>query len=216
MCRRIGREVMLSRANIGLSVRGAARLAGVAPRTFRNVERGDPNVSATTVCRVASAMGLRVWGRTFPVAEPTLRDTGQLWIAEWLRAAAHPSWSVAIELGLGNLRSIDMAFFGPTEILATEIERLLADYQAQRRGWIEKRDALAEAHQRPVKLVVAIQDTAHNRAVVRAHADIIAASFAAGSREVLASLRSGQPLGTDGIVWVRRREHPVGPSTAGS
>lgn len=204
----IGREVLLARSNLGLSVRHAARLAGVAPRTQQRVEDGDPALGLVTLCRVASALGLKVWGRAFPATQPSLRDTGQLWIAEWLRRAAHRSLNAVIELGVGNLRSIDIAFFGATEIVACEIERRLADFQAQMRVWIEKRDALAVAHQRPVRLVIALEDTVHNREVIRANAAIISASFPASSREVLRALRTGQPLGADGIVWIRRRQQP--------
>lgn len=204
----LGREVLLARTNHGLTVRRAARLAGVAPRTQKRVEDGDPQVGMSTLCRVASAVGLKVWARAFPATQPTLRDTGQLWVAERLCLIAHASWKPMLELGLGNLRSVDLALFGPTEILAIEIERVLADFQAQRRVWIDKRDTVAEAHQRPVRLVIAVDDTQRNRAAVRPHADLLRATFPAGSREVLTSIRTGRPLGTDGIVWIRRRQRP--------
>jgi len=114
---RIGREVLLARMNLGLSLRAAARLAGVAPETQRRVEAGDPHVQIDTACAVGAAVGLKVWARAFPAAAPTLRDTGQLWIADWIRRAAHPSLDTRIEVGLGNLRAADLVIASPTEIL---------------------------------------------------------------------------------------------------
>ena len=78
----IGREVLLARTNLGLTVRSAARLAGVSATTYRNVEGGAPSVRLTSICRVATALGLKVWAKAFPIREPSLRDTGQLRLAE--------------------------------------------------------------------------------------------------------------------------------------
>lgn len=201
----IGQEVALARMNHGLSVRAAARLAGVAPETQRRVEGGDPSVQLATGCAVASALGLKVWGRAYPVTTPTLRDTGQLWVAEWLRRQTSRAWSIQVEVSLGNLRAADVVFSGPTEIIDAEIERLLADFQAQFRAADEKRNLLSDMHQRPVRLVIAVEDTMRNRQVVKPHLDLMRSRLPAGSREVLAALRSGTPLGRDGLLWVRRR-----------
>ena len=199
----IGREVTLARTNLGLTIPAAARLAHVAPNTQRRVEDGDAGVRLDTVCEVAAAMGLKVWGKAFPVRTVSLRDTGQLAIADHLRLLANPALRVALELGLGNGRSIDLVTFGPAEIIAVEIERLLADFQAQYRAASAKRDELAERHQRPVRLVLVVLDTRRNRAAVREHEALIRSALPAGSREVLSGLRNGKPLGRDGLVWVR-------------
>jgi len=201
----VGREVELARTNLALTRRAASRLAGVSATTQRRVEEGDPSVGLETMCRVASAVGLKVWAKAFPVRTPTLRDTGQLGIADYLRSMAHAAYRAAVELGLGNGRSIDIAFFGSLEILAMEIERLIADLQAQYRAASAKRDDLAVGHQRPVRLVMVLEDTRRNRAAVREHEALVRAMLPAGSREVLRALRSGEPLGRDGLLWVRPR-----------
>ena len=201
----VGREVTLARTNLGLTVTAAARIAGVAPATQRRVEIGDPTIGFRTACRVSSAVGLKVWSKAFPAATPSLRDTGQLLAADYLMAMAHPSLRASVEHHLNSGRSIDIAFFGPEEILATEIERLLADWQAQYRSADAKRDELAEAHQRPVRLILAVEDTRRNRAVVVEHSALTRSMLPAGSREILAALRTGAPLGRDGLLWVRRR-----------
>ena len=66
-----------------------------------------------------------------------------------------------------------------------------------------KRDALAERHQRPVRLVLVVLDTRRNRVAVREHEALIRSALPPGSREFLSSLRNGKPLGRDGLVWVR-------------
>lgn len=200
----IGREVMLARTNLGLTPTSAARLAGVAPRTQRRVEGGDSTVGVGTMCRVAAAVGLKVWARAFPAGTPSLRDTGQLTIARHLMGLASPSLRIAIEHGMGNGRAIDLVAFGPTEIVAVEIERLLVDFQAQYRSADAKRAELASAHSRPVRLVLVVEDTRHNRSAAAAHALIIRATLPAGTRDVWRGLREGKELGRDGMAWIRR------------
>ena len=199
----IGREVALARLNLGLTRRAAALLAGVSPSTYDRVEDGDIGVSVDTMTRVAWALGLKVWAKAFPVRTPSLRDTGQLRVAGTLRQLASAAYRVVIEFGLGNGRSADMVLFGALEILHVEIERLLHDFQAQYRAAAHKRDELAAAHQRPVRLVIAVEDTRHNRRLFAEHEDLIRSMLPAGSREVLHALRTGEALGRDALLWVR-------------
>lgn len=156
-----------------------------------------------TMCRVAGPLGLKVWGKGFPAVTPSLRDTGQLTIADQIRGLLHPAARCKLEHGLGNGRSIDMVVFGADEILAIEIERLLADLQAQYRSADAKRIELAEVHQRPVRLVLAVADTRRNRAAAAEHARLVRAMLPATPREILAVLRRGGALGRDGLLWVR-------------
>jgi transcriptional regulator with XRE-family HTH domain len=199
----IGHEVELARANLGLSRRAAARVAGVSPFTQRRVETGDPSVGLDTLCRVAHAVGLKVWARAFPARTASLRDTGQLHVAEYLRSTAHSAYRFALEVGVGNGRSIDVVLFGADEILAIEIERMLSDFQAQYRAAVAKRDELAAAHQRPVRLVFVVEDSRRNRRAVSDHVALLQSALPAGSRAVLRSIRTGDSLGRDGMLWVR-------------
>jgi transcriptional regulator with XRE-family HTH domain len=199
----IGTEVALARTNLGLTRRAAARLAGLSPSTQERIEAGDPSVRLDTSCRAAAAVGLKLWAKAYPVKTPSLRDTGQLRIAETLRQAAHSSYRVVQELGLSSGRSADQVFFGPDEIIHAEIERVLADLQAQYRSGSTKRDELAAAHRRPVRLILVVEDTRRNRTAVRPHLQLLRAMLPAGSREVMRSIRTGQPLGRDGLIWIR-------------
>ena len=201
----IGQEVTLARTNLGLSPRAASRIAGVAPATQRKVERGDPSVRFDTACRVAAGVGLKLWAKAFPVRTPSLRDTGQLRIADVVRRAAHDTYKVVIEVLLAGGRSADIVLYGTDEIIHAEIERLLADFQAQYRSASAKRDELAALHQRPVRLVLIIEDTDRNRRAFEQHGPLIRSALPARSREVWRAIRTHTPLGRDGILWVRPR-----------
>ena len=205
----VGGEIKVARGEHGLTRAQASRRAGVSPDTLRRVEAGDPGVSITTLCAVGEAVALDIVIRAYPGRGHSLRDTGQLAVAELLSAIANPSWKAALELPAGDHgEACDIGFFGSTEIIDTEIDRMILDFQAQYRRSNRKRSYLAERHQRPVRLVLAVEDTERNRAAVAPHADFIKAVLPAGSREILKALRSGVPLGRDGLLWIRRRKPP--------
>lgn len=160
---------------------------------------------------VAEAAGLDLVIRAYPGRPPSLRDTRQLGLAEVLCAQAHPSWRPAIELGVGDHgEAIDLCFFGASEIVACEIERMALDGQAQYRRANGKRLTLAARHQRPVRLVMVFEDTSRNRSALKPHIDLVRISLPAGSREILAALRAGRPLDSDGLLWLRPRRRPPG------
>jgi transcriptional regulator with XRE-family HTH domain len=203
MAHRGGQELRLARATLGLRLEAAARLAGVSHSTLRRIEAGDLGVGLITLTSVAHAVGLDVSLRLYPAAAPSLRDTGQLGLADQIRAMAHGSWRVAMELPLPGRRAADVVLFGPDEILHVEIERAAEDYQAQYRAADAKRAELQAAHARPVRLVLVILDTARNRARVRTDMGGVRATLPAGSRQVLRAMRSGAALGEDGLLWLR-------------
>lgn len=203
---RFGSEVSLARATLGLTVQQAAHIAGVAWETQVRAEAGDPGLSVTTMCAIGDAVGIDVVVRTYPGRPPSLHDTGQLTLAEQLRAEANPAWQLTIELLMGEHgEAIDVALFGASEIIAIEIERLTVNWQAQFCKADSKRAILAAQHQRPVRLVMAIEDTQRNRRALAPHLEVIRLALPAGSRDVLRALRTGEPLGRDGLLWIRRR-----------
>lgn len=163
-------------------------------------------MAVETLCAVTEAVGLDLVLRAYEGQAPSLRDTGQLELAQQLWEEAHASWQPSMELAVGEHgQAIDLCFFGPSEILAVEIERLAIDWQAQPRRADVKRRSLASRHQRPVRLVMAVEDRRRNRAALAAHLGVVRVALPAGSREVLAALRRGRPLGRDGLLWIRRR-----------
>jgi hypothetical protein len=127
-----------------------------------------------------------------------------------LSSLAHSAWAPRrLELRAGDHgEAVDIGFLSATEISATEIDRLLIDFQDRHRHNDQKRQRLAAHHQRPVRLVMVLEDTARNRGAVKPHAAFISTVLPAGTREVLAALKTGRPLGRDGLVWIRRRSPP--------
>jgi transcriptional regulator with XRE-family HTH domain len=64
----VGRAVERERLRQGLSIRGLARLAGVAPSTILRLERTEIAASLLLVLKVARALGGLTIGRREPVA----------------------------------------------------------------------------------------------------------------------------------------------------
>jgi len=189
----------------GMTVQAAANRARVAWTTWARVEAGDPRAGLATLCGIGEAIGLDLVIQPYVGRQPSLRDTGQLDLASSLRTQAHVSLKPTLELGVGTHgQSIDLVLFGPTEIWAIEIERMAADFQAQYRRADRKRGLLTDLHQRPVRLVLAVEDTRRNRAALEPHRDLIAGTLPARSREILHAIRMGEPLGRDGLLWIRR------------
>lgn len=204
-----GGEVLRARLERGWSRREVSRVAGVSSDTPRRIEGGDPAVQLDTLCAVGEAVGIDVVVHTYPGREPPLRDSRQIEIVELLCRMANDAWQPRVELPAGEHgEAVDIGFMGAAEILATEVDRLLLEFQNRYRRNDQKRQWLAARHQRPVRLVMVLEDTARNRAAVAAHAAFIAKVLPAGTREILSALRSGRPLGQDGLLWIRRRSPP--------
>lgn len=154
---------------------------------------------------MTEAVGLDFVAQVFPGREARLRDTGQLELARVITSMASSAWTVNLEVPAGDHgEAIDLVLWGPDEIVAVEIERLMLDAQAQIRRLILKRDWLAARHRRHVRLVVVVEDTRRNRAAMAQHLGLLTTAFPAGSREVFGAIRSGHAIGRDGLAWLRR------------
>lgn len=184
----------------------ASRRAGVARSTWDRIEVGDPTVTLAVLTAATDAVGLDLVLQSYPGREPSLRDSGQLALAQLVVEMASPTWRVALEEPAGGHgQALDLVLWGPQEIVAVEIERMLVDWQAQLRRWLAKREWLAAEHSRPVRLVILVADTRRNRVAVAPFGTVIGATFPMGSRAVFHAVRAGSPLGGDGLCWMR---HP--------
>jgi transcriptional regulator with XRE-family HTH domain len=207
--RTIGAELALACAESRLTERHLARRAGVARSTVRRIIAGDPGVQLDTLSTITAAAGLDLVTRAYPGRRPSLHDSGQLTVAEALVRIVSPTWQPRLEVTAGDHgRAADLVLFGPDEIIDLEIERLAVDYQAQYRSDAGKRDVLASRHSRPVRLVLVIEDTPHNRLVLAPHMQLIRRQLPKESRAILNAIRSGRPLGADGLLWIRRSRLP--------
>jgi transcriptional regulator with XRE-family HTH domain len=206
-----GRELRIARMNAGLSQSRLAKITDLSQTEVSKAERGRLDVSLEARCRLAAACGHELGWRLYPVATVRLRDSGQLALAQVIVAAAHPSWRPRLEVPIapGDPRAADLVLTGPAEILQIEIERALVDFQAQLRSAQGKREALAAKDQRPMRLVIAIPDTARSRARLTPFADVIGRTMPASSRTIWRAIRGGEPLNGDGILFVRRTPQPT-------
>jgi transcriptional regulator with XRE-family HTH domain len=204
---RFGQELRIARVAAGLTQAQLARRAGVAQTVVSRAERGLEGASLPVRCRLAAAAGHELGWRLYPVASVGLRDSGQLAIAQAITREAHPSWIARLEVPVtpGDPRAADLLLAGPEEILHIEVERALADLQAQLRAAQLKRGVLTSTNgdDRPVRLVLAVPDTRTTRLRLAPFAELLARTMPGRSRQIWGAIRVGSPLGCDGVLFVR-------------
>lgn len=195
----------MARMNAGLTQAEIARLAGVSQQETSKAERGATDISLDARCRLAAACGHELGWRLHPVATVRLRDSGQLGLAQAIVAVAHPSWRPRLEVPVApsDARAADLLLTGATEIIHIEIERALVDFQAQLRSAQVKRELLAAGDERPIRLVIAVPATRTTRERLAPFSQLIGQTMPVTSRRIAAALRSGEPVGGDGILFVR-------------
>ena len=212
---RFGRELRIARTVAGLTQSQLAARARVSQPTVTRVERGMRAVPLDVMSRLASAAGHQLSVRLYPADGVSLRDSGQLQLAQVIRHAAHEKWRVAFEEPIApapDRRAADMVLRGPAEILHVEIERALADFQAQLRAAQLKRAELARHSDVPVRLVLAVPDTRARRRALEASREGVLAALPVSSRRAWEAIRHGVELGRDALLWV---SPPAGPRRRG-
>ena len=200
-----GRELRIARMSAGLTQMQVAKLAGISQQQVSLVERALSDVSLAIRCQLVAACGHELGWRLYPVATVRLRDSGQLALAQVILAAAHPSWKAQLEapIGPGDPRAADLLLVGPAEIIHIEIERALVDFQAQLRSAQLKRDALIARGEKPIRLVIAVPARQATAVRLAPFAQLIRQTMPATSRGIWRAIRRGEPLGADGILYVR-------------
>jgi hypothetical protein len=168
------------------------------------LEAGDLKLAVSIATRAFAALGMQLVLKAYPADGIGLRDSGQLALAEQIRTLAHPSWRALLEAPTGEGRqAADVLFIGPGAGIHLELDSALADFQAQLRSGHLKRDALQARLGIRLAFVLVLRDTARNRTAAQPHAAVIRQALPAGSREVVAAIRSGIPLERDGLLWLR-------------
>jgi transcriptional regulator with XRE-family HTH domain len=192
----------------GLTQRQVARLAGVSQQEVSRAEQGYQRTTLETRCRLAAACGHELGWRLYPAASVSLRDSGQMGLAQAIASVIDERWKVSLEVPVSesDLRAADMVLVSDQSVVQVEIERSLVDFQAQLRAAQVKRESLAARMQREVRLVIAVPDTRTARARLKPYDELLLRSLPVSSRQVWASIRGGKPLSGDGIVYVRPRD----------
>lgn len=206
LARRIGLEIATARRARGWSQRELANRAGVSQSAVSRVERGWVDASVELLTRLCVAVGLDLSARAFPADGVVIRDQRQMAYVGLIASRAHAAYHPALEVRVGrdstDHRAIDLVLASAVEVWATEVERDLADFQMQLRADQLKCELLAEREARPVRFVLALPATRRLREIVRAHEPAVRAALPASSRQIWACLRSGRPLGSNGLLWL--------------
>ncbi len=204
---RLGVEAKSLRIGLSWTQALLGRRAGVSQASVARLEAGDVRGSISIVVRIFAALGSDLPLRAYPGTGVGLRDSGQLPMAEAIRALAHPSWRIVLEAPTGDdgNQAADMLFLLSEAGVHIELESALSDFQAQLRRGHLKRDGLQQRHERSVAFVMGLRDTERNRTAVAAHLMLIKAALPASSRDVLAAIRQGRPVDRDGLLWIRAR-----------
>lgn len=202
----IGRDLKILRVSSGQTQRATGSRCGVSQAYESEIERGTGKASLETLATIAEAVGGRLVVRVIPGDGVSLRDSGQLEIVQSIIAECHPRWDHTIEVPIGtppDLRAADLVSQLAEEVDMIEVERAWFDHQGQYRPLQLKREALAERLGRPVNLIIALVDTERTRRALSGLDHILDQTLPVPSRRIWASLRSGTPIGGDGILWVR-------------
>jgi len=206
IAREFAEEFRVAASTSGLTQRQIAVRAHVDQSLVSRIQRGlvVPNLEMAE--KLSLAAGHRLSIKVLPAQGPRLRDTGQMQLAEAIRAQAHPKWKVLLEVPVApppDLRAADLVLAQAGHAIHVEIERWLRDFQAQLRRAQLKRLSLAERLERPVRLVLAVADSRSSRSVLAEHAAVVQAALPMSPRHVWASMRSGEALANDGLLFVR-------------
>ena len=203
----IGRELRIARLAVGLTQRAVGKRAGLSQSAISQIERATRGFAIGAYSRAVAAVGHELSVRVFPKSSVSLRDRGQLELAQRIVAAVSPSWECRLEVPVSpdGLRAADLLCSGANELCMVEIFRSMADLQAQLRPAQLKRETLASRHSRPVRLIIAVPDTASSRRALRELARLLERTMPVRSAEIWAALRAGRVIGGDGIAFVRPR-----------
>jgi transcriptional regulator with XRE-family HTH domain len=190
------REVELARIDQHMSQAAAARRAGMSPSAWGRLarrERKEPSVEQ--ICRAARAVGLKPSLTMYPTGD-RVRDQPQTGVLDRVEGVLRSPLKMRREVGVGipgDLRSWDGRITGGGDTASLDAESKLHDLQS-----VARRVALKQRDDPDAGVVILVlNDTAHNRAVLREHREALRAQFPLDGAAVLRFLRSGRvpPLG---------------------
>jgi hypothetical protein len=192
-----------------MTQRQVALLVGVSQPFVSLVELGLRRPDWPTACAMCLAVGHDLSVRLFQGRGVGLRDSGQFADVQDIAVQAHASWHPHMEHPVSgsstDRRAADLVLIGAAEVIHVEVERGIADFQAQLRVGQLKRAALGELLDRPVRLVIAVPGTRRMREKVAALEPALRVALPAPSAAVWRSIRTGAPLGNDGLLFLPRR-----------
>jgi transcriptional regulator with XRE-family HTH domain len=193
-----GRELRTARIGAGLSQQAIGDAVAISHAQVSRIERGLlPSLAIDQACRLGQAVGLRVSLRTFPDGDP-LRDASQLALLDRFRARlpAAARWATEVPLPIpGDRRAWDgLASLGGRRA-GCEAETRIQDLQSlERRLALKLRDGAVDV------LILAVADTASNRAALRMHRDELRTLLPLDGRQILAAFGAGRLPDASGLI----------------
>ena len=165
------------------------------------IERGlVPELSFVAAALTAASVGLELSVKAYPGGRP-VRDAGHLALIERLRPAVGPTAAWQFERPLpiaGDQRAWDVALILEGGVAALELETRPRDVQELlRRIALKSRD-----DQTVSRVVLLLSDTRHNRALLRANRQVIAADLPGAGSAIRAALQQGRLPPQSGVLMV--------------
>ena len=157
----------------------------------------ETRVPLADLAILLATVGLDLRWSTAPGATAH-RDASHAGLLQRVKALLHPGWHWAVEVPLpnpGDPRSWDAIARGFGVRVAVEAETAPRDGQElQRRLALKRRDGMVD------HVVLALSDTAGNRAFLRAYEALLRIEFPLGHRALARALREGRDPGGSGIL----------------
>jgi transcriptional regulator with XRE-family HTH domain len=194
----LGREIRNARLDGATSLRDAAARVGISHSQLGRIERGQVRrLTVDQLSRACAAVGLALAVRGHPGSGAAL-DAAQLALLGRLRAQLPLGVAVRTEVPLpipGDRRAWDTVLELDPNPTPVEAETRLRDIQAlDRRVALKLRDSEFDL------VLLLVNDTAHNRALLELHREDLRTSLPLDSRSILRALRKGRTPEASGIV----------------
>jgi transcriptional regulator with XRE-family HTH domain len=185
-----------ARQHAGLSQHVIGTRLGMSRSAYSRIETGlEPRVPMELLGRIGGVLGLRLSLRAYPGGDP-LRDIAQVRCLRRVRDRMSGGWRWRAEVPLvvtGDLRAWDMVGRHANGLRVwVEAESRIDDAQALlRRLALKRRDGAA------TRLILAVNDTRHNRDALRAAGPLFLDAFPVPARRALRMLANGEDPGGD-------------------
>jgi hypothetical protein len=162
------------------------------------IERGEVRrLTIDQLSRACAAVGLALAARAHPGSGIAL-DAAQLALLGRLRARLPGAVRVRTEVPLpipGDRRAWDSVLYLDPRPTPVEAESRVRDIQA-----LDRRIALKLRDSEFDRVLLLVNDTAHNRAMLRSHREDLRATFPLDTRTVLSAVGKGVTPEASGIV----------------
>ena len=199
------REIDAARLEHGLGYADLGRAVNLSGEQVARICRGDSrNLTVVRAAMLCAAVGQDLSARTYP-SGPPVRDAAHIALLGRLRAriGTRVRWLAEVPVAQTepepgrpiDRRAWDAVLIGPGWRVAVEAETRLSDIQSLlRRVALKQRDGGVAA------VLLLVNDTAHNRRLVRDPTLGLREQFPGSARLALGRLADGRPLESNALV----------------